>query len=47
MFIDYSKNDENFYDIYLLKENNSIFKFLKSLIDFKGLIKFCDLLDNT
>ena len=44
MFIDYSKNEKNFNDLHLIKENNSIFKFLKSLIDFKGSIKDCDLL---
>ena len=44
---DYSNDKENFDNLHLSKENDSIFKFIKSLIDFKGTIKDCDALDST
>jgi hypothetical protein len=44
---DYSNDRQNFDNLHLSKENNSIFKFLKLIIDFKGSIKDCEALDST
>ena len=47
MLNDYSNDKDNFDNLHVSKENNSIFKFIKSIIDFKGMIKDCDTLDST
>ena len=41
MFKCYCKDEINFNDIHLFKENNYIFRFLKMIIDFKGEMKYC------
>jgi hypothetical protein len=47
MLNDYSNDKDNFNNLHLTKENNAIFKFIKSIIDFKGTIKDCENLDST
>ena len=47
LYNDYSSDGENFSNIHLNKENNSIINLLQYIIDFKGSIADCDPLDST
>jgi len=47
LYNDYSSDGENFSNIHLNKENNSIINLLQHIIDFKGSIADCDPLDST
>ena len=47
LYNDYSSDTENFSNLHLNKENNSIINLLQHIIDFKGTIAECDPLDST
>ena len=47
LYNDYSNDAENYSNLHLNKDNNSIVIFLQLIIDFKGVISDCDPLDNT
>jgi hypothetical protein len=47
LYNDYSSDVENYSNLHLNKENNSIINLLQLIIDFKGTIVDCDPLDST